>query len=389
MDLYQEKPDDEVELDQAAEVFVQRDRLWRINCDILRLGLVRESLMEQLEDCRYPVLTLPSEIISEIFIHVLDFSSLDAPCPAPTLAPMVLAQICRHWRQIALSLPSLWSTISLEVNRKTFKQWMIMARTLLQRSKSSPLSISLKYGMDHQGLFSLGARIEEVFLELSQHFIRLQHLDFGVTLMSPVLEQLMQSPMPRLTHLTLWMDRLYTGGSRPVLLLPETVPLLHSIELHHFNTYSSLVLPWKQITTLTCVHIEYRHLSKLLQEVPALRHCQVIHMARGRADRPQPIILPHLESFIFSLYDPDENPLYGIFALEKMILPALRVLQIPETFLAYPSFMDLHALISRSKCNLQKLDIIDLTHTTKELYMDTFPEIPSISFLHQLPGRNI
>ncbi|KAF8213910.1 hypothetical protein K438DRAFT_1927157 [Mycena galopus ATCC 62051] len=63
----------------------------------------------------YPVLTLPVEITQEIFKQCLPFaehSSL-ALGELELCAPMVLLRICRQWRDIALSTPELWSTLSL------------------------------------------------------------------------------------------------------------------------------------------------------------------------------------------------------------------------------------------------------------------------------------
>ncbi|KAJ6586609.1 hypothetical protein B0H10DRAFT_1637773, partial [Mycena sp. CBHHK59/15] len=54
----------------------------------------------------YPVLTLPTETISRIFIECLPTHRrvrLSA-----RKAPLVLAQICHRWRTIALSTTGLW-----------------------------------------------------------------------------------------------------------------------------------------------------------------------------------------------------------------------------------------------------------------------------------------
>ncbi|KAF8217141.1 hypothetical protein K438DRAFT_1496969, partial [Mycena galopus ATCC 62051] len=58
-----------------------------------------------------PIFTIPVEIISEIFLHCLPAPSLpaaDAVHPSTTLAPLLLGQICRMWREIAYHNPRLW-----------------------------------------------------------------------------------------------------------------------------------------------------------------------------------------------------------------------------------------------------------------------------------------
>ncbi|KAJ6522129.1 hypothetical protein DFH09DRAFT_1330770 [Mycena vulgaris] len=380
MDLDEGQRDGERELDQAPYALVQRAHLFQIDAYILRLQLKRESLIKQLDVCKYPVITLPNEITSEIFIHALDLPSLNTQSPAPT----VLAQVCRHWRNIALSLPMLWSTISLKIARKTLENRLIMANTWLDRSGTHPLSITFNHGPDDHGVTSPGVKFAQFLLEISRHFFRLKHLEVGVTLIGPSL-QLVQSRMPQLTHLALWMDRLHTPDA-PVVISPETFPLLRSLELHHFHPFTSVIFPWKQITTLICDHIDYRHLRSILEQTPALLHCEVSHMRSAVGPSEKPITLPHLESLIFSLYPPDENPVHRLFPISAMTLPALRILQIPETYLHYPAFDVLLALVSRSECRLEKLRIIDLTYTSKQTYKDKFPSIPSLSFRRQFPG---
>jgi hypothetical protein len=96
-----------------------------------------------------------------------------------------------------------------------------------------------------------------------------------------------------------------------------------------------------------------------------------------------------LESLIFSLYNFDEHSLFGIFPISHMTLPALRILQIPETYIHYPSFDALLAFVSKSGCSLEELRIIDLTHTSEQVYRDKFSAIPSLSFHRQACGITV
>lgn len=262
-----------------------------------------------------------------------------------------------------------------------------MAKTWIERSGVYPLSISFSHGSAAPGTVISSRIFEEFLLELKDHFSRLQYLDVGVTLMGSAIG-LVKYPMPRLTHLTLWIDRIYTLLSSVMVIPPESVPLLRSIELRHCDFFSieSFAFPWKQITTLKCDHIDYSHLRGILKETPVLSHCVVSHMKRNLIvnDETSLITLPHLKSLIFSHYAPNEIPISGIFPISTMTLPALRILEIPETYLRRPSFDDLLALVSRSGCNIEELRVVDLTHSSTQDYMHRFPSIPSISFPRQL-----
>ncbi|KAJ6566244.1 hypothetical protein B0H19DRAFT_870849, partial [Mycena capillaripes] len=53
-----------------------------------------------------PALSLPYELISEIFIICLPLHRRVRP--SRKCAPLLLAQICGHWRSIAIATPELW-----------------------------------------------------------------------------------------------------------------------------------------------------------------------------------------------------------------------------------------------------------------------------------------
>ncbi|KAJ7633162.1 hypothetical protein FB45DRAFT_745848, partial [Roridomyces roridus] len=78
------------------------------------IPLEREKLHQELAHYKYPVLTLPTEITSEIFIQFLP------PYPArPAIvgkrSPSFLLRICRTWRNVALSTPALWCAVRLHI----------------------------------------------------------------------------------------------------------------------------------------------------------------------------------------------------------------------------------------------------------------------------------
>ncbi|KAJ7875737.1 hypothetical protein B0H14DRAFT_2267486, partial [Mycena olivaceomarginata] len=66
----------------------------------------RRDLKMDLGQIVYPVLTLPPEITTRIFVESLP--SHARVRPSPVTAPLLLAQICGDWRRIALSSCELW-----------------------------------------------------------------------------------------------------------------------------------------------------------------------------------------------------------------------------------------------------------------------------------------
>ncbi|KAJ7643432.1 hypothetical protein DFH06DRAFT_936666, partial [Mycena polygramma] len=73
---------------------------------IERLERERDELESSLSSLAYPVLALPFDITSRIFLQCLPAHGRVIPSAAR--APLLLAQICHDWREIALSTCELW-----------------------------------------------------------------------------------------------------------------------------------------------------------------------------------------------------------------------------------------------------------------------------------------
>ncbi|KAJ7192150.1 hypothetical protein C8J57DRAFT_1109802, partial [Mycena rebaudengoi] len=136
--------------DQRARLERLKDEISRRRSDIARFEATHRQTIELLEakqldsekqqreweaalDCiKYPVLTLPAELVSRIFIACLPAY----PRPSPHTAPLLVVQICHHWREIALETSELWASLSIlsQYPRKFLETW-------LGRAKGFPLSL--------------------------------------------------------------------------------------------------------------------------------------------------------------------------------------------------------------------------------------------------------
>ncbi|KAJ7186637.1 hypothetical protein C8R46DRAFT_980870, partial [Mycena filopes] len=109
-----------------------------------QLRTAKESAQARLDALRYPVLTLPVEIVSEIFTQILPPYPLCPPLVGLS-SPTLVTRICHLWREIALRTPALWRAVDLrrdEDNLLIDKQVSI-AHIWLERSRSCPLSIEI------------------------------------------------------------------------------------------------------------------------------------------------------------------------------------------------------------------------------------------------------
>ncbi|KAJ7021809.1 hypothetical protein C8F04DRAFT_1241148 [Mycena alexandri] len=125
----------------------QRAELADIQHQLKVLKARDRDLKAALASVVYPVLTLPPEITSHIFLDCLPFHGRVQP--SSIKAPLVLAQVCQYWRDIALATPQLWSSIDmkLEIGQPNIPDKgtiALLLRTWLSRAKRSPISLTLR-----------------------------------------------------------------------------------------------------------------------------------------------------------------------------------------------------------------------------------------------------
>lgn len=95
-----------------------------------------ESHLEQAVRLQSPVLRLPSELLSSIFVMgVMGIGDEDS------VMVSTLMLVCRYWSDVALNTPILWAKISVSPHDSLEK-----ARRKLERSKSCPLDITINFG---------------------------------------------------------------------------------------------------------------------------------------------------------------------------------------------------------------------------------------------------
>jgi hypothetical protein len=101
---------------------------------------------------------IPPELLIQIFL------SLHASLPSPTDVSLTVSWVCNHWRTIALSTPSLWSTIVLN---PTSTIHLSRASTFLSRSKSALIDLDMSRGaldVDENGKPVVPKVVEEMLV---------------------------------------------------------------------------------------------------------------------------------------------------------------------------------------------------------------------------------
>ncbi|KAJ7620629.1 hypothetical protein DFH06DRAFT_1233748 [Mycena polygramma] len=340
-----------------SPVHADRARVAELAAEITLLELCpsesrNENIRVQarLDAVKYPVLTLPTEIVAEIFLHFLPVYPLCPPL-AGIFSPTILTYICRHWREIALSTPILWRAMAFFGDTKlpltsrsdfdnTLARELQISDIWLRRSRHYPLSIALSY---------YRWPVSEIYAAIVPHRARWEHITFHT---APSDLPTIVGPMPLLQHLDLTVDhRIH----HPVEI--SDAPQLHTVVLSDFASWN-IALPWAQLTDLTLNWVHPGLYLPILRQTSNLRHCELIIFYWGPDDGPPPeLALPFLESLAITLATPEARR--GIRFPHIFVVPALRRLQIPESILGQDPVDYLRSFVATAGCTLQSLHITD------------------------------
>jgi hypothetical protein len=130
--------------------------------DLLQQQKRLKAFISAHEALTSPVRRLPREILQEIFLHCLPSDHLPILCRRE--APLVLTRICRHWRDLAQSTPSIWSALRIVVpsGHKDHRDFQLKRiERWLGYTKSVPLTLEI-WSLDPPDL-SLSPEFDEAF----------------------------------------------------------------------------------------------------------------------------------------------------------------------------------------------------------------------------------
>ncbi|KAF7334563.1 F-box domain-containing protein [Mycena venus] len=285
---------------------------------ISALQVERALVQERLDSYKYPVLTLPNEIVAEIFVHFL-----------PLLLPL--------WRAISLSL----NDIALQSAHIS---------DIFGRSGRCPLSIELDQYEDRYGYDNPADPVQpsELLPTIVPHSARWEYLTLRLFEHLPTIE----CPMPLLRHLDLSLGD--TNPNSPYITAFSELPRIRTVVLDDVAN-SIVVLPWAQLTSPTLARLDSHECASILHQTSNLVHCvlRLCFSVQGEQEQTADITLPALESLTFM--ESASVPIEGY--LETFIVPALRTLQIMEMFLRPRPSDLLTSFISKSGCELQEVRI--------------------------------
>ncbi|KAJ6601185.1 hypothetical protein DFH09DRAFT_836892, partial [Mycena vulgaris] len=82
------------------------EQVTKIKTYLCTVEAERQAVQNELDGIIYPILSILNELTANIFVHCLpDHGRVVASADS---APLLLAQVCHHWREIALGTGDLW-----------------------------------------------------------------------------------------------------------------------------------------------------------------------------------------------------------------------------------------------------------------------------------------
>ncbi|KAJ7766604.1 hypothetical protein B0H16DRAFT_1882659 [Mycena metata] len=299
----------------------------------------------------YPVFTLPNEIVSRIFIECLP--SHGRVRPSPIRAPLLLAQICHHWREIALSTCELWTSADVDAGLHlpslaprvgTVERLLPLLQTWFSRAQACPLSLTVRsrYEKLPVAIYSIisafAERLHRVELNLSVDDLRaLQQLSISL----PHVRQL-AVPFNLGAYLAL------ESPFRAITIFPNT-PRLQDLAIGQC-TISELGI-YQNLTRLRLSQASIDQILQILQSRSQITDFTAV-LLRPSSSRSfsAPPPLTHIHSLALFEYEGDTvvEVMLGLLTIPNLRRLELGVNKQPPSLLAF---------LNRSACPLEHLSL--------------------------------
>ncbi|KAK7043199.1 hypothetical protein VNI00_008553 [Paramarasmius palmivorus] len=170
-------------------ISTRRDRLQAIEDEIARLRaeqLELQTFVDEHLSLISPIRKVPIDVLRDIFLQSMPENGFPA-CRASE-APLVFTRICRLWREVAISTPTLWNRIYIHLPTPNpdpgqpitekflayLHLWRDGVLVWLRRSGTVPLVVSLRGGLDRcsvqEWVFKLHAGVVLQLLECTSRW---------------------------------------------------------------------------------------------------------------------------------------------------------------------------------------------------------------------------
>ncbi|SJL16058.1 uncharacterized protein ARMOST_19573 [Armillaria ostoyae] len=288
---------------------------------------------------------LPPELLAEIFERTIPTGSSNWFMDIWE-APWIIGQVSSSWRRLVLSLPHVWSSISINTYRK---HTVPKLKAALTRSRTAPLTIRLFLSLTST------EQMKEVYQMLCNERHRWRSIRITLQKLSLVTAEQFH-PL------------LASGADYPILESFHLGPMLREVRMARMVPLQTNALPWSRITKFITTILGVEQLFIILRDSPQLHTLEVTDTYRDTYIT-HPIVHASLATF----------GVPEISSFPFLTLPALANL-----YVRYP--MDKNdadifsAFVSRSNCPLESLRFSFTTFPVS--LVDTIAGLPTLRKLH-------
>jgi F-box-like len=344
---------------------------------IKELRRKRIPLNKQINRFHTPILRLPPELYSEIFtacVPEISWNTLKENATVPySTTPLLIGMVCSAWRELAWSIPQLWSRISLCLDRSSPSKCDLM-KEWIARSGQCQLSIHITCSLDDEELeVSEHPSISSMLNIITACSDRWFQIYFAIPTTCYEVIGCIRNRLPLLNFMSLRLNR-------TPWLIPfdgfDATPQLRHIEIDGYQQ-ESMNLSLGQVTLLSLTWISIEECQDILARCPNLSYCSFMDVMASEAPW-SPILAPQLE-YLDIQVEPshDGGALAELF--DSLTIPVVCELRINNAGNELPR-LKFMSMLSRSACSLQQLALVDCPCSELGL-LRCFQAIPSLVHL--------
>ncbi|KAJ6594619.1 hypothetical protein B0H19DRAFT_1096250 [Mycena capillaripes] len=372
-------------------------KLWNASREISRLFLDgnRWKLPFIRAQDPSPIARLSFDVLSEIFLCALcanGFQALNARGRLP-LEPLTLSQVSSRWRDVALSTPSLWTTIWVDRPREVH---IPMVELWIERSRQCPLVLYLRQTppppTGQQPSPFEDAReyelTEKILLILGDHLHRWKRITF--LFHHHAQRSLLNLPevptaAPLLEHIHMSTKAWDVDSKHTLERIMYSYTSIESVVVHKY--LSQEFIRWGHLTVLDASQLA----CPMDSHLDVLKHCTSLrranlYLTQNHVDTPfvRPTArtrVAHLSSLTVAAERVD----LAVF-FDRLVLPKLEglVLKYASSPRRSNDPQALHQFLARSMCVLKRFSVRDVTAVRDDGYHLSFLRSPQMASLVEL-----
>ncbi|KAF7357421.1 F-box domain-containing protein [Mycena sanguinolenta] len=327
-----------------------------------------------------PILAIPPEITWSIFSLYVDAPHIGCMPMGHRIGrgPLRLATVCKSWREICLSHPSLWASFRVyahEMYHSRIDAFIDFLRCWISRAGNLPLDIAILRPPQNYDDGSLSRGMTKIFSTLPEYSAHVRSLKVILGMWVSFPSEELHGCVPHLERLTLVAGHGYDKSAGPLTGFQDA-PRLREVYLSGF-TLRDISLPWTQLT-----HLElgdgFESALEILEQTTQLA-VLLVEFPEGMQDDDEPdfthppLTLTHLHTV--QLWDVMDTRL-----LQYLTLPALTTLDVGYTNPG--SFPILHALGIRSGWSLRTLSLKAVGCGQMITLLESVPSLEEVEIIY-------